>query len=159
VALEHHERQDGTGAPRGLAGSNKLERIAEGDAPVPTLIGEIAAVANLYDRLLSGHEGREPLRHDVAVNTLHRLAGTWLNAEVVGAFMRIVPAYAKGTEVVVVNGAYRGFEAIVTAVSTTHLDRPLITLVRTARGEWCDPVEIDLAFADHARVHIKYARS
>ncbi|MBI4556980.1 MAG: HD domain-containing protein, partial [Candidatus Hydrogenedentes bacterium] len=38
VALEHHERQDGNGEPRGLVGSNTIERDRALPPPIPTLI-------------------------------------------------------------------------------------------------------------------------
>ncbi|MFA6243970.1 MAG: HD domain-containing protein, partial [Candidatus Hydrogenedentales bacterium] len=67
VAYEHHEHQDGSGKPRGLVGSNTVERDRNLSSPVPTLIGEIAAVANTYDNLLNGIGVPRPLPPDQAL--------------------------------------------------------------------------------------------
>ena len=62
IALEHHEHQDGTGLPRGLEGSNAIARKRSAMSPVPTLIGEIAAIANRrfierrYEDIYSGED-------------------------------------------------------------------------------------------------------
>jgi HD-GYP domain-containing protein (c-di-GMP phosphodiesterase class II) len=79
VAYEHHEHQDGTGLPRGLRGSNQLQRARGQAGPVPTLVGEIAAVANHYVNLLSGVAGHEPAPPDKAIEEISGLAGTFFN--------------------------------------------------------------------------------
>ncbi len=51
VAYQHHERQDGSGYPRGLTGSNSIKRD---DSNIQiALYGEISAVADMYDALSS----------------------------------------------------------------------------------------------------------
>src|SRR5262249_39577146 len=42
VALQHHEKQDGTGYPRGLTGTNRVERPKFGNEGRILLIAEIA---------------------------------------------------------------------------------------------------------------------
>jgi putative two-component system response regulator len=54
IALTHHERFDGSGYPRGLAGEG-----------IP-LCGRIAALADVYDALTSARIYKSALRHDVA---------------------------------------------------------------------------------------------
>ena len=145
VALEHHEHQDGTGVPRGLVGSNAVARNRDTDSPVPTLIGEIAAVANIYDNLLSGADGRAALPPDLAIAAICKGTGTLVNKEVVNAFLRVVPVYAKGMDVVVRTPPYQNFIAIVTEVNQTRLDRPCIAIIRTDKGKAVPPLEIDLS--------------
>ncbi|MBX7258492.1 MAG: HD domain-containing protein [Candidatus Hydrogenedentes bacterium] len=144
VAYEHHEHQDGSGKPRGLVGSNTIERDRNLSTPVPTLIGEIAAVANTYDNLLNGIGAPRPLAPDQALRTVSDYAGTRLNRELVTAFLRIAPVYPLGTEVVVDGGKYDRYVGIVTEVRQSSLDKPVIALYRDPAGKLILPVELDM---------------
>lgn len=153
VAYEHHERPDKTGLPRGLRAGNFIMRDRSQPPPIPTALGEIAAVANAYDRLLSGARNRPALRPDEALKEITEGAGTVYNREVVQVFMRIVPIYPLGTEVIVKSERYRNHAGIVTRVNATQLDRPVITLVRDGRGQRMRHTPIDLAA--EADIHIR----
>jgi len=148
VALEHHERQDGQGEPRGLTGSNRMERDRSRPGPVPTLIGEIAAVANIYDNLLSGTASRPPMTPDAVIQAIRMLAGTHLNRAVVSNFLRVVPVFPLGAEVIVRNGDCRNFSGIVARINQTNLDRPVILLTHDRSGHTIEPAEINLADED-----------
>jgi HD-GYP domain-containing protein (c-di-GMP phosphodiesterase class II) len=65
--------------------------------PIPTLVGEIAAAANLYDNLLTGSPSRPALTTDLAVQAIYDASGTHLNKEIVTAFIRLVPVFPLGT--------------------------------------------------------------
>jgi len=145
VAYEHHEHQDGTGVPRGLVGSNTVERNRALPPPIPTLVGEIAAVANLYDQLLSGTLGNEPLAPDMALRVMREVAGTRLNREVVDAFLRVVPPYPLGVEVVVLDGPLARYRALVAHLEPAGLARPLLLLTRDPSGNPVAARELDLS--------------
>lgn len=142
VAYEHHEFQDGTGLPRGLVGSNRIERNRT-SPPVPTLVGEIAAIANAYDRLATGVEG-DSLPPDWALNVLRGHSGTRYNEELVKLFAREVTPYPLGEDVIVEGGNYEGYTAIVQAINPRHAAKPLVMAYRDASGAACDPIELDL---------------
>lgn len=148
VAFEHHERQDGSGEPRGLVGGNTIHRNRNLKPPVPTLIGEIAAVANVYDNLLSGSASRPPMTPEVVLQTMDSAAGTHLNKAIVHAFRRVVPVYPLGTDVLV-RGAttvdkYHNFRGIVSRVNPNALDKPIVLLTKDNRGKGIEVTEIDL---------------
>lgn len=145
VAYEHHEHQDGTGLPRGLVGSNTVARAETENKAVPTLVGEIVAVTNAYDVLLSGSGDSPPLTPDKAINVLQQRAGTHYNREVVKAFLRVVPVFPKGTEIIVTEGDYIGYTGIVLQVNIVQLDRPLIALCRDKEGNAIEPIIVNLA--------------
>ena len=145
VALEHHEHQDGTGLPRGLVGSNTIKRNREQKPPIPTLLGEIAAIANAYDNMLSGTDARKPMRPDEVVQVIRKAAGKILNRELVAAFLRLVPVFPVGTDVEIRNGEFRDYTATVVDVKETALDRPVIALSRNAQGRAVTPQKIDLS--------------
>lgn len=143
VAYEHHEHQDGSGLPRGLKGSNRIKRPRGQSAPVLTLIGEIAAVANHYDNLLSGAGGKKAVHPDEALASISGLAGTRFNKEVVSAFRRVAPVYPRGTQVILRGEPYDRFSGVVSRVNRDQLDRPMVVLARGAAGNRIEPQEID----------------
>ncbi len=153
VAYEHHERQDGRGLPRGTVGSNTLQRNRSLSPPIPTLIGEIAAVADIYDMLLSGAGSHPAMTPDTALQAIHKAAGAHLNRAVVEALMRVVPVYPLGMEVIVRSEQLHNYSGIVTAVNPDKLDRPRITLVRNNAGRAIEPTEIDLM--EKPEMHIR----
>jgi putative two-component system response regulator len=76
IALTHHERFDGGGYPRGLAGD---------DIP---LEGRIAAVSDVFDAVTSSRPYRpEPFTQDEAIELLRSDRGTAFDPEIVDAFL------------------------------------------------------------------------
>ena len=78
VILCHHERWDGHGYPRGLAGE---------DIPV---LSRVLAVADTYDVLTARDSYRRPLAPADAVDELRRVAGSQLDATIVEAFAALL---------------------------------------------------------------------
>jgi putative two-component system response regulator len=74
VAFTHHERYDGTGYPRHLAG----------DA-IP-LCGRIVALADVYDALTSKRIYKNAFAHDVAKSIITKEVGTQFDPMIVDAF-------------------------------------------------------------------------
>jgi len=70
----HHERYDGSGYPRGIAGE-----------AIP-LMARVMAVADTYDAMTSNRAYRAALEHAVAVDELRRCAGSQFDPAVVEAF-------------------------------------------------------------------------
>ena len=68
IVRAHHERIDGRGYPRGLAGDE-----------IPA-IARIVAVAEVYDTLTAPDTYRTPMTSFEALNELRRVAGTQLDA-------------------------------------------------------------------------------
>ena len=75
LAWTHHERFDGAGYPRGLAGEE-----------IP-LAGRIAAVADAFDALTTDRAYRAAVTIEQAVETLSAERGRHLDPRVVGAFL------------------------------------------------------------------------
>lgn len=75
AACSHHERFDGNGYPRGLAGE---------DIP---LLGRIIAVADAYDAMTSSRPYRTGMPHDRAMSIIREVRGTQLCPRCVDAFV------------------------------------------------------------------------
>ena len=78
IILSHHERWDGTGYPRGLAG---------GEIP---LAARLISVADTYDVLTARDSYRHPVSSEEAVAELRRVAGRQLDPAAVEAFAELL---------------------------------------------------------------------
>jgi HD-GYP domain-containing protein (c-di-GMP phosphodiesterase class II) len=147
VALQHHEHQNGGGYPRGLRGTNKVAR-EQRDRSDPNrimLLGEIAAVADVYDALASDRPYRAGLPAEKIVGIMQDMRGRHLNTEVLDAFFDVFPRYPAGVDLVVTAGRYQGFRGVVLATNRRAVDRPRIRLTRDGRGVRLSvPLELDL---------------
>jgi putative nucleotidyltransferase with HDIG domain len=90
IILAHHERIDGRGYPRGLAGEE-----------VP-LLSRMISIADTYDVMTARDSYREPVAPEVAVAELRRVSGTQLDGELVEIFIRVLEsesiAFAHGDD-------------------------------------------------------------
>jgi HD-GYP domain-containing protein (c-di-GMP phosphodiesterase class II) len=116
IVREHHERWDGKGYPRGLAGHN-ISQLAR-----------IAAVADVYDAVTS-HRPYSPAKPaHVGVDIILQGAGTAFDPEVVDMFRRLVLPYPVGTELQMADGS-------VGVVASAEPGAPHKPLVRFPSGE------------------------
>ncbi len=76
--LSHHERWDGSGYPRGLAGE---------DIP---LLARIIAIIDAYDVMTNGRPYKEPISREEALEELKRCAGTQFDPELVEKFVDLM---------------------------------------------------------------------
>lgn len=141
VAFQHHERQDGSGYPRGIQGNNTL-----GEHRANTIhdFGAVAAVADIYDAMASDRPYRSGWPPDRVVGLIRELSGTHLNSRVVEVFLKTVAPYPIGTNVRVLDGPYEGYEGVVADVDDRVLERPKVRLLFDPEGNRIDAVEIDL---------------
>jgi putative two-component system response regulator len=78
IAWTHHERWDGEGYPRGLAGDE-----------IP-LEGRLAAVADVYDALTRDRVYRPRMPHDEALSIMRDGRGSQFDSQVLDAFLETV---------------------------------------------------------------------
>lgn len=142
VVLQHHEKQNGQGYPRGLVGNNRLD-ISE-ESKTIHLYGSIVAVADMYDALSSDRPYRKAIPPEQVMTILRAQAGEELNLEVLRLFVLITPVFPVGTTIRVVRGKYLHHFGIVARLNDEQLERPVIRLVTDGSKKRIAPVELNL---------------
>lgn len=124
--LSHHEKFDGTGYPKGLAGK---------DIP---LYGRVLALADVFDALISKRAYRAGWMPGQAVEYIMSCCNSHFDQDIMQVFLSVVCAYPSGTFVHLSNGCL----AVVVSNTPGQTLRPTVRILSPAdrRGE-----EIDLA--------------
>ena len=129
VALQHHERFDGTGYPRGLAG----EEIH--------LFGRISAVADVYEALTANRVYRKGHLPHEALELLLGSCGLNFDTTIVQTFLKTIAIYPVGMTVRLNTGEV----GVVSSVLRAHPQRPTVRILQNAGGETLDtPYDINL---------------
>lgn len=147
--LQHHERPDGKGYPRGLKGLNVAP--VKDLEPDPKLIfrhAEILAVANGYDNLIAGNADGVNHTPQSAVSALVQQAGDIYNPHVLRALTKIVQFFPVGGQVRIVetsSGTFDGCTAVVKQANLKQYAKPLLLVTHDPKGNVIDPEEVDMA--------------
>ena len=151
VAYQHHERQDGTGYPRGLHGDNQIPlKNLNPKKGVIHRYAEIAAVADSYISLLAPMPHTVPaLSPDQAMHTLIKSAGTHLNRALVDAFISLVPVFPVGSRILITEDKkyrkYTGFSGIVARARPEDPEKPVVLIIFDREKKKIKPWTLDLA--------------
>jgi putative nucleotidyltransferase with HDIG domain len=131
VALQHHERQDGSGYPGKRFGNNRIFRTQQEhfDLRRINLLAELGAVADVCSALSSDRPYRTALPTPEVVRLLNEMADSHLNREAVNAFMGVVQLYPVGITVRVSGGRFDECVGVVVAQSSRRRNRPVIRLL------------------------------
>lgn len=113
--LEHHERYDGSGYPRGLKGDEI------------TLFGRILAVADTFDAMTSDRTYRNAYSPSEAVEFLMGTGNHLYDSKVIHAFIRCVTVYPVGTCVELSDGT----QGIILKNYSDNVLRPLVRNIIT----------------------------
>lgn len=151
VAYQHHERQDGSGYPRALAGTNRIVQGAEMHLPGRiTPLAEVAAIADFYDSCSSDRPERRRMAPDQVRQRLSETTGHHLNREIVKEFLTVIPPYPVGTQVTVTRGRLSNHTGVVARLNHDAMDRPMIRLLANPAGDRIAPIDLDLRKEDLA---------
>ncbi|CFX86134.1 HD domain [Syntrophomonas zehnderi OL-4] len=113
IALQHHERWDGKGYPRGLA----REDIHE--------YARIVAVADVYDALLADRPYRSAYTVNQALTIMKRMSGIQLDPRCLTALIANIAVYPIGSLVELNNGSI----GIVVDVNKEAPTRPVVKII------------------------------
>lgn len=127
IILQHHERYDGSGYPRGTPGEHL------------TMASRIVSIANRYDVLTSDTSGGKAAPPNEAMEYLMGGAGSEFDFNLVSLFVRKIVPYPAGTLVNLSNGLI----AVVTEVNDNFPLRPIVRYVSRGTGAILEP-DIDL---------------
>ena len=131
VALQHHERQDGSGYPSKLFGNNRVYRTQSEkfDLRRINLLAELASVADVCSALSSDRPYRSALPTLEVARLLKDAAGAHLNSEAVDAFLGVVQLFPVGVTVRISGGRYDGCLGVVVAQAPKKRNRPVVRLL------------------------------
>jgi HD-GYP domain-containing protein (c-di-GMP phosphodiesterase class II) len=130
VAYQHHERWDGRGYPRRLAG-NDIHEYAR-----------IVAAANIYDELMAERPNRPPFEVNQAINLVRRMANIYFEPRIVTAMISNIASYPVGSIVRLNTGDI----GIVTHLNNDAPHRPVMRIVFDSdQRRLKHPHEIDLS--------------
>ncbi len=119
IALEHHERLDGTGYPRGLT-RGTLSRW-----------GQVVGMVDVYDAVTSDRIYRTKKRPHEGMMLLRRLSDQEFDSELVGLLSHSIAHYPVGSILVLSNGKV----GVVSRQDERAADRPIVRVVATQSGE------------------------
>ncbi|GEO26324.1 phosphodiesterase [Alicyclobacillus acidoterrestris] len=136
VALQHHERLDGSGYPWGLK------------APEIHPFAQLTAVADVYEALTANRVYRQAYLPHEAYDILLADKGTKLSSAVIDAFAQTISIYPIGMSVRLSNGD----GAVVIKPSADNRQVPIVRAIENERGEPIRPYELNLATASD--IHI-----
>lgn len=131
AVLMHHENEDGSGYPNGLTSSEI------------SLIAKIIHVADVYDALVSNRPYKKGYAPWEAIEYLMGGCGINFNKDVVDKFIKLVPLYPIGAEVVLSTGEL----CVVVANKGNNILRPVVRCIKTG-------VTIDLSLRENLTISI-----
>ncbi len=153
VALQHHEKQDGTGYPRGLHGRKMVGVTNEPNAV--HVFGGITAVAEIYDALISDRPYRKALPREKVIDFISKMENGNLNSEILRKFLDITPFYPDGTVIrISSNKYYVDYFGVVTEINYNKPGRPKIRLLYNQNRESIDPIDVNLVNIDADDINI-----
>lgn len=129
AVIEHHERRDGTGYPRGL----KEQDIG--------LYSRIISVADVYDALTSRRVYKEPMAPAKALGLMYQWRDRDFTPQVIEHFIRCLGVYPLGSLVQLSGGEH----ALVMAANPEHPAEPVVRVILDSRLRPVPPRTLDLA--------------
>lgn len=129
-ALQHHERIDGSGYPRGL----REDEIHQ--------YGKIVGLADMYDALISTRSYRKGYLPHEALDIIFASSGK-MDMDLMTTFRNHIVIYPVGMAVALSTGE----QGVVVDVNSKHPHRPIVRVMKNPKGESISPYEVDLSSA------------
>lgn len=131
VILQHHERSNGRGYPRGL----ENERINK--------LAKIVSIADVYDAMTSEKFHRQSYYPHQAIELLMSRGGEYFDMEILNHFLAAVAAYPVGFHVFLSNGE----SGLVIANNHEMTLRPVVRVLYTGEdmAPHPEPYDVDLS--------------
>ncbi|MBR4807862.1 MAG: response regulator [Lachnospiraceae bacterium] len=130
AVFQHHENENGTGYPKGMAG----ERISR--------LAKIVHAADVYDALISKRPYKDPYTPADAMEYLLGGRNILFNEEIVDEMNKVIPTYPSATEVVLNTG-----DRALVVRQTNDPSRPIVKLKESK-------LYINLSHEEHTDMYI-----
>lgn len=137
-ALQHHEKIDGTGYPRGLR-DHEIHKYAK-----------IISVADVFDAVTSHRTYRPAMLPHQGIEILQRGMGTQFETKQVELFKQCVAIYPPGLTVLLNDGR----TGIVSKYNFQSIGRPVVRIIKDQENQVVQPYEIDLSANEHRLLDI-----
>ncbi len=158
TVLQHHENQDGTGFPSGLKGDNvEPLKIRHKKTGMIFRWAEVLAVADRYINYCSGTMSKLPKAPPAAISAVIEESGSILNSAIVKELVNIINVFPLGTPVKVAESLNReiiGYLGVVAEENQQNMNRPVVVLLKTRRGQKIKPVKVDFSLDSSARMEL-----
>lgn len=118
IALQHHEKYDGTGFPRGIKGNDIID------------FARIATIANDYDILSNGQGRMKGLPPHKVYAILQKRSGTYYDPYILDKFIQKIALYPQSTKVKLSNQMI----GIVVRQNTSDHKRPVVRVFWDLKG-------------------------
>jgi HD-GYP domain-containing protein (c-di-GMP phosphodiesterase class II) len=129
IVGEHHERENGSGYPRGLPGS------------ALSVYGKMAAIVDCYRDLTAGRAGRAAVSTYEALEIMHGWTGQFFQPTLLEQFIQCIGIYPVGSLIELNTGEV----AIVVAHSRVRRLRPRVMIILDPRKKpYATPIPVDL---------------
>ncbi|MFC0214043.1 HD-GYP domain-containing protein [Paenibacillus chartarius] len=128
-AFQHHERIDGSGYPRGIAGTDIHE------------YARWIGLVDSYDAMTTQRVYRDTMLPHQAMEILFTGAGTLYDQEKIALFRDKIALYPIGVTV----GLNTGETGVVVDLNSSAPHRPVVRVLEDADGQEVQPYEIDLS--------------
>src|SRR6266850_1442838 len=125
-AALHHERQDGSGYPKGLKGKDI------------GLLGSIAGIVDTFDALTARRPYAEPVPPSAALSMLYKWRGTFFDPVLIEQFIRCIGIFPLGSTVELNSGEI----GIVIAQNLEKRLQPRVMVIRDAAGNPLKPQKL-----------------
>jgi len=126
LALLHHERQDGSGYPKGLKGRDI------------GLLGSIAGIIDTFDALTARRPYAEPVPPSAALSMLYKWRGSFFDPVLIEQFIRCIGIFPLGSTVELNSGEI----GIVIAQNLEKRLQPRVMVIRDAAGNPLKPQKL-----------------
>ncbi|MFD1735908.1 HD-GYP domain-containing protein [Bacillus salitolerans] len=137
-ALQHHEKLDGTGYPRGLK-ETEIHSYAK-----------IISVADVFSALTSHRAYRTPFLPHEALEILYAGSGSQFESKQIQLFKGCIAIYPQGLTVKMNDGRI----GIISDYNFHSVGRPKVRIIRDEYNQKIVPYEIDLSSKEHLTLDI-----
>jgi len=126
IAVLHHERQDGSGYPNHLRGS----QIG--------MIGSIAGIIDTFDAMTVRRPHADPVAPSAAISNLYKWRGAFFDTQLVEQFIRFIGIFPVGSLVELNSGEI----AVVMSQNPAKRLQPRVMVIRDSKGNPLRPQKL-----------------